>query len=331
MVRRFVTLTLSFCLVLGVGILQMGPSFAQDAAKKAAQPAQADTAKKETPKATEPATKEAPKATEKEAPKATEAPLPPIPKEVQDKIDAANKAVAEAIVAAQDAGLVETSIDPPPILDILITGRATDARTLKNTGGKKPYPVSPEVFCAWFTGYGTIDGIDYVHDVRIVNPSAGLKQYFDRRAAILRNAIAEVRKAKGPAPKPAEATKPAEAASRRNPRRPRSRRRPSLPRRWRSRRRTRNAPIRSGPPTGGRSTAGFARLAHSGRADDPDRGRRLHRGDGLVRIGWITLPILSRPAVPGTGDGARLSRRHLASSSISPVDKTPDPKRGRPP
>ena len=41
--------------------------------------------------------------------------------------------MAEAIVAAQDAGLVETSIDPPPILDILITGRATDLRTLKNT------------------------------------------------------------------------------------------------------------------------------------------------------------------------------------------------------
>ena len=60
-------------------------------------------------------------------PQATEPPLPPIPKEVQDKIDAARRAVAEAIVAAQDAGLVETSIDPPPILDILITGRATDA------------------------------------------------------------------------------------------------------------------------------------------------------------------------------------------------------------
>jgi hypothetical protein len=130
---------------------------------------------------------------------------------VQAKIDAARKAVAEAIVAAQDAGLVETSIDPPPILDILITGRATDARTLKNSVAKKPYSVSPEVFCAWFTGYGTLEGIDYVHDVRIINPSAGLKQWYDQRAGILRNSIAEVRKAKGPAPaaKPAE-TKPAE-------------------------------------------------------------------------------------------------------------------------
>jgi len=207
-VRRFVTLTLSFCLVLGVGIL----SFGQGETKKAAQPPQPDTAKKETSPAPAPAPKEAPKAAApapKEAPKATEAPLPPIPKEVQDKIDAARKAVAEAIVAAQDAGLVETSIDPPPILDILITGRATDARTLKSTTTKKPFPVSPEVFGAWFTGFGTLEGIDYVHDVRIVNPSAGLKQWYEQRAAVLRNSIAEVRKAKGPAPKPAE-TKPAE-------------------------------------------------------------------------------------------------------------------------
>ncbi len=231
MVRRFVTLTLSFCLVLGVLLSQMSPSFGQAEAKKAATPPQADTAKKETPKPAEPATKEAPKpavpATKEaakaaeapkatEAAKATEAPLPPIPKEVQDKIDAARKAVAEAIVAAQDAGLVETSIDPPPILDILITGRATDARTLKSTTAKKPFPVSPEVFGAWFTGFGTLDKVDYVHDVRIVNPSAGLKQWYDQRAAILRNAIAEVRKAKGPAPKPAE-TKKAEEPKKAEP------------------------------------------------------------------------------------------------------------------
>ena len=114
-------------------------------------------------------------AKKEEPPKATEAPLPPIPKEVQDKIDAARRAVAEAIVAAQDAGLVETSIDPPPILDILVTGRATDARTLKNATAKKPYGVSPEVFAAWFTGYGTqaFESVDYVKDLRIVNPSGG--------------------------------------------------------------------------------------------------------------------------------------------------------------
>ena len=58
--------------------------------------------------------------------------MPPIPKEVEAKLEVARKAVAEVIVAAQDAGLVETSIDPPPILDILITGRAIDTRSLKN-------------------------------------------------------------------------------------------------------------------------------------------------------------------------------------------------------
>jgi hypothetical protein len=222
-VRRFVTLTLSFCLVLGIGILQVSSSFGQAEAKKETQTPQPDPAKKDaakpdatkkdTPKPAQPATKDAPKAEPtKEAPKATEAPLPPIPPEVQAKIEAARKAVAEAIVAAQDAGLVETSIDPPPILDILITGRATDARTLKNTGAKKPYAVSPEVFCAWFTGYGKMEGIDYVHDVRIVNPSAGLKQWYDQRANILTTYIAEIRKAKGQSatPKPAD-TKPAEA------------------------------------------------------------------------------------------------------------------------
>jgi hypothetical protein len=213
-VRRFVTLTLSFGLVLGVGILQVHSSFGQGEAKKDAQPPKSEPPKKE-------AVKEAPKtdtaksdtaksaeAPTKEAPKPSEPPLPPIPPEVQAKLEAARKAVAEAVVAAQDAGLIETSIDPPPILDILITGRATDARTLKNTAAKKPYGVSPEVMCAWFTGYGKLEGVDYVHDVRIINPSAGLKQWYDQRAAILRQYIEEVRKAKGPAPAPkAEAAK----------------------------------------------------------------------------------------------------------------------------
>ena len=151
--------------------------------------------------------------------------MPPIPPEVQAKIDAARKAVAEAIVAAQDAGLVETSIDPPPILDILITGRATDPRTLKNTTAKKPYAVSPEVFGAWFTGYGKLEGINYAEDVRIINPSAGLKQWYDTRARILEQYIQEIRKAKGPAP-----TRRRKRPSRRKPRRPKNRRRPTLPR-----------------------------------------------------------------------------------------------------
>jgi hypothetical protein len=222
--RRIVTLMASFCMIVGLGILQTGPSFGQDQTKKdaPAPPAKPDASKDAVkgdaskPAAAKPAepAKDQEKAKEKEAPQATEAPLPPIPKEVQDKIDAARRAVAEAIVAAQDAGLVETSIDPPPVLDILVTGRATDARTLKNASAKKPYAVSPEVFAAWFTGYQApgFESVDYVKDVRIVNPSGGLKSYFDQRAAILRNAIAEVRKAKGQSAttKPAE-TKPAEA------------------------------------------------------------------------------------------------------------------------
>ena len=62
---------------------------------------------------------------EKAAP--VETPPPTIPKEVEEKLEKARLAVAEAIVAAQDAGLVDTSIDPPPILDILIKGYAIDA------------------------------------------------------------------------------------------------------------------------------------------------------------------------------------------------------------
>ena len=125
-----------------------------------------DDAKKDAGKTTEP-------------PKVAEPPLPPIPPEVQAKIDAARKAVAEAIVAAQDAGLIETSIDPPPILDLLINSRVTDARTLK---GAKPFGVSPEVFGAWFTGFGKTDGINYVEDLRIMNPSA-------RAQAVVRAAL----------------------------------------------------------------------------------------------------------------------------------------------
>ena len=212
-VRRYDKLAVSFCLVLVTGATWVGPLFAQADVKKVEQPPKAETpaatkeAAKPDPTKTEPTKKEEPKT---EAPKATEAPLPPITPEVQAKLVAARKAVAELIVAAQDAGLVETSIDPPPILDILITGRATDLRTLKNTTAKKPYPLSPEVFGAWFTGYGKLEGINYDQDVRIINPSAGLKQWYDSRAQILEQYIQEIRKAKGPAPKKEEA-KPAEA------------------------------------------------------------------------------------------------------------------------
>jgi hypothetical protein len=210
-VRRFITIAVSFGLVLAFAVAQVDQLFAQDTAKKAVgEPAPAPPATKETvkPDATKPAEQGKPAepakaqdTTKAEPAKAVEPPDPPIPPEVQAKIDAARKAVAEMIVAAQDAGLVETSIDPPPILDILITGRAKDARTLK---GKKPFGLSPEVFGAWFTSYGKTEGINYVDDVRILNPSEGLKLWYDQRAQFLEKYIQEIRKVKGPAPKKEE-------------------------------------------------------------------------------------------------------------------------------
>jgi hypothetical protein len=206
--RRLFTLTLSLLVMAAVQAVRPDKAIAQDTAKKAAAPAvKVEAAKAEPPKA-EPAKTEPAKA---EPPKAVEAPLPPIPKEVEVKLEAARKAVAELIVAAQDAGLVETSIEPPPILDILITGRALDTRALKSSTAKKPYAVSPEVFGAWFTGFGKLPGINYAEDVRIINPSAGLKQWYDQRAAFLDKYMTEIKKAKAPAPAPAPAAaKPAE-------------------------------------------------------------------------------------------------------------------------
>ena len=194
MLRRCVTLAGSCSLILALALAPVDLLFAQGEVQKAAvpPPAKAEAAKEtpkseatksgdpaknqDTAKSLDDAKKDAGKTAEPA--KVAEPPLPPIPPEVQAKIDAARKAVAEMIVAAQDAGLVETSIDPPPVLDLLINGRATDSRTLK---GAKPYGVSPEVFGAWFTGFGKADGINYVEDLRIMNPSAGLKQWYEQR------------------------------------------------------------------------------------------------------------------------------------------------------
>jgi hypothetical protein len=208
--RRLITIAVSCCLVLAFALVQVDRLFGQDTAKKAeAQPPTAPQTTKETPKTDpgKPAEPAKPQDTPKaDAAKPVEPPDPPIPAEVQAKIEAARKAVAEMIVAAQDAGLVETSIDPPPILDILITGRAKDARTLKGT--KKPFGLSPEVFGAWFTSYGKTEGINYVDDVRVLQPSDGLKLWYDQRAQFLEKYMQEIRKAKGPAPKKDDA-KPA--------------------------------------------------------------------------------------------------------------------------
>jgi hypothetical protein len=197
--RRLVTIALSSCIVLGLGVARVEQLFAQGEAKKESQAPKAEAPTKDAGK-TDAKPQEAKKEESKKAAepsKPPEPPLPPIPPAVMEKLNAARRAVAEAIVAAQDAGLVETSIDPPPILDILINGRATDARTLKDTTAKKPYGVSPEVFGAWFTSYGKLEGINYAEDVRIVNPSAGLKQWYDQRARMLEQYIQEIRKAKG--------------------------------------------------------------------------------------------------------------------------------------
>jgi hypothetical protein len=194
---------------LGQEVKKALPPVAPAATKAETKPVepQKDAAKKE-------------EAAKKEPEKVAEAPPPTVPKEVEEKLEKARRAVAEAIVAAQDAGLVDTSIDPPPVLDILVKGYAVDNRTLKNPAAKKTHwALSPEVFCGWFTGYGKQpEGvtINPQTDIRIINPSAGLKEFFDQRANMLSKHIEEVRKAKGPAPaaKPAEtkkdATPPAE-------------------------------------------------------------------------------------------------------------------------
>ncbi len=183
MVRRIMTIAVSAAFLIGYGLSNRNVLYAQEAKKadtKAAAP------KKEEPKAP-PVKKE-------------------VPKSVQDKIDKAWTAIAEAVVAAQEAGLIETTIDPPPVLDILITGRAEDIATLKDHKG-----VSPEVFGAWFTGFGKLEGYIAQKDVRIIQPSGGLQDWYDRRKLKLAAAIDAVKKANKPAsPEPKkEASKPA--------------------------------------------------------------------------------------------------------------------------
>jgi hypothetical protein len=184
-VRRFATIALSLCLLLGLaGAHHL---FAQGESKKdetpKSEPTKPEASKEATPK---------PDA----ASASTESAPPPIPPEVEAKLEAARRAVAEAIVAAQDAGLVKTTIDPPPVLDILVTGRANDEATLKARTG-----VSPEVFGAWFSGYGTTKDINPQKDVRIIRPDAGLKELYNQRANLLTRHIEAVRKAQASAKK----------------------------------------------------------------------------------------------------------------------------------
>jgi hypothetical protein len=173
-----------------------------DVKKDDAKPADAKPeAKADEKKAAEPAPAPAPKPP-------VEEPLKPIPPEVVAKQEAALRAVAELIVAAQEAGLVDTTIDPPPIMDILVTARATDKKALKAQKG-----VSPEVFGGWFTGYAPpLEGVTAQADVRIVQPSQGLKELYEMRAGVMNRHIEAVKKARAAA-KPAETkaeAKPAE-------------------------------------------------------------------------------------------------------------------------
>ena len=223
--RRFGMIALSLVLTLGLGTA--GHLFAQDP-KKDAKPAESkpDDAKTK-PADTKPAepkpaeTKAAvPDATKPAASAAeTPAPPPPISPALEAKLEAARRAIAEAIVLAEEEGQVDTSIDPPPIMDIIVTGRALDKRELKAHKG-----VSPEVFGGWFTGYAPpLEGITAQADVRIFQPSAGLKDLYDARTGVMNRHIDAVRKARAAAkaaePKPAEtkaaapkeATKPAES------------------------------------------------------------------------------------------------------------------------
>jgi hypothetical protein len=184
-VRRFAMTALTLSLMLGLSLAQ-DPK--KDETKPEAKPADASK-----PEAKPEAPKDAAK--EKETPKApVELPLPTIPPEVEAKREAALHAIADLIVAAQDANLVETTIDPPPILDLLVNGYAIDKRDLTATPKRG---VSPEVFAAWFTGFGNRDlNVNYEADVRIVQPSKGLKKYYDTRAQLLNKHIEMVRKAK---------------------------------------------------------------------------------------------------------------------------------------
>jgi pentapeptide MXKDX repeat protein len=215
-VRRIVTIALSLSFLLGLSAVSQ--LLAQDPPKDdTKKEASKEDAKKEASK--DDAPKEAPKDDAKKAdtPKAdtpatpVEEPLPTIPPEVEAKLEAARKAVAELIVAAQDAGLVESSIDPPSVLDILITGRALDERRLKKalTQPEVQVGVNPEVFGAWFTGYGKMPGIVAQKSVRVIEPSKGLKAWYDQRNEVLKPHLEAARKAKlaAAAPKP-DAPKP---------------------------------------------------------------------------------------------------------------------------
>lgn len=209
---RFVTLALSMSLVLGLfGAARL---VAQDEKKpESKESAKPETAKTPADEKAKDSAKEAEKTESKKPPEVSNQDLSvqgDIPPEVAEKLEAARKAVAEAIVAAEDANLVDSTVSPPPILDILILGRANDKAALKGASKETPeVGVSLEVFGAWYTGYGQMEGVTAEKNVRIVPPSKGLKTYFDTRSAVMTRYIQDARQAKA-ASAPKDEDKPKE-------------------------------------------------------------------------------------------------------------------------
>jgi outer membrane biosynthesis protein TonB len=197
--RRLVTKAWPLAVVLGLGNAGL---YAQEE-KPATPPA-------EEAKPQEPTPAPAPAETPAPAPAESTAPAE-IPAEVQAKLDAAYKAIAEAIAAAEKAGLVKSNVSPPPILDILFRGKATDAtdvEAVKNS--EKEVGLSPEAFAAYFTGYASAEGIVPQTNIKIFQPSKGLKELYDKRSSTLTPYLEEARKALGVTPAaPAEAPAPA--------------------------------------------------------------------------------------------------------------------------
>jgi flagellar motor switch/type III secretory pathway protein FliN len=196
--RRFALMGWTLALMLGL----FGTLRAQEE-KKAEEP-------KQEPAKTEETT--APAATAEPAPATPAAPAE-LPEDVKVKLEAARKAVAELIAACEKANLVQTNVSPPPILDILVNGKATDKTELAVAVSKPDQHVgllSPEAFGAYFPGYAAADGINAGTNVRIRQPSQGLKEFYDRRAAVFNPYLEEARKALGitaPSAAPAEPAK----------------------------------------------------------------------------------------------------------------------------
>jgi hypothetical protein len=111
----------------------------------------------------------------------------------ENKLERARRAVAISIVAAERAGRIQTSIDPPPILDILITGGANDRAVIaknledrRNGNAKAKFAsASPEVFGAWFTDFGKHKDVKPLDDLRIMNPQDGLTEFYRARSRIM--------------------------------------------------------------------------------------------------------------------------------------------------